>query len=109
MLKVFLKGNHTSLDEYLSHIEFAYNRVVHNTTKLSSFEVVHGFNPITPLYLIPLPTSFDFIHKEGVSKSKFIKDLHENMRNQIQAQTEKVAKYNNKGKRARSFNEGDLV
>jgi len=31
------------------------------------------------------------------------------MRNQIQAQTEKVAKYNNKGKRARSFNEGDLV
>jgi len=28
---------------------------------------------------------------------------------QIQAQTETVAKYNNKGKRARSFNEADLV
>ena len=110
--RVILKGNHKSWDEYLPHIEFAYKRVVHSTTKLSPFEVVHGFNPITTLNLIPLPTSFDFIHKEWVSKSsksKFIKDLHENVRNQIQAQTKKFSKYNNKANRARSFNEGDLV
>ena len=31
------------------------------------------------------------------------------MGNQIQAQTEKVTNYHKKGKRARSFNEGDLV
>jgi len=35
LLRVVLKGNHRSWDEYLPHIEFAYNRVVHNTTKLS--------------------------------------------------------------------------
>ena len=82
--------------------------MVHSTTKLSPFEVVYGFI-ITHLDLIPLPTSFYFIHEEGVSKSKFIKDLHEKVRNQIQAQNEKAVKYNNKGKRVRSFNEGDLV
>ena len=83
--------------------------MVHSTTKLSPFEVIYGFNPITPLDLIPFPTSFDFIYKEGVSKSKFIKDLHEKVRNQIEAQTGNFVKYHYKGKKARSFNEGDLV
>jgi len=65
MLKAVLKGNYKSWDEYLPHIEFAYNRVVHRTTKLSPFEVVYGFNPLTPLDLLPLPQPRDFINKEG--------------------------------------------
>jgi len=104
-----LRGNHKSWDEYLSHIEFAYNCVVHSTTKLSSFEVVYGFNPLTPLDLIHLPTSFEFVHKEGVSKYKFIKELHEKVQNQIQTQVYKVALYKNKGKRVWTFQEGGLV
>ena len=43
-------------EELLPHIEFAYNRVVHSTTSHSPFEVVYGFNPLTPLDLLPLPT-----------------------------------------------------
>jgi len=109
MLRVLLKGNHKSWDEYLSRIEFAYSRVVRRTTKLSSFEAVYGFNPLTPLDLLPLPTSFDFVHKEGVSKSKFIKDFHKKVKNQIQVQVEKIAHSKNKDKRVRSFNEGNLV
>jgi len=58
---------------------------------------------------LPLPTSFDFVHKEGVSKYKFIRDLYEKVKGQIQAQMEKIAHSKNKGKRVRSFNEGDLV
>jgi len=108
-LRVVLKGNHKSWDEYLPHIEFAYNRVVQSTTKLSPFEVVYGFNLLTPLELLPLPSSFDFVHKEGVSKSQFIKDFHEKVKSQIQAQIEKIANSKNKGKRVRSFNEGDFV
>ena len=69
LLRVVLKGNHKSWDEYLPHIDFAYNRVVHSTTKLSPFGVLYGFNPLTPLDLLPLPSSFDFVHKEGVYKS----------------------------------------
>jgi len=97
LLRIVLKGNHKSWDEYLPHIEFTYNRVVHITTKISPFEVVYGFNPLTPLHLVPFPNSFDFIHKEGVSKYKFIKDLHEKVKQQIQQQTKRYIKYNNKG------------
>jgi len=50
-----MKENHKSWDEYLPHIEFAYNRVVHKTTNISPFEVVYGFNLLTPLDLLPLP------------------------------------------------------
>jgi len=57
MLREILKGNHKSWDEYLPHIEFAYNRVVHRTTKLSHFEAVYGFNPLTPVNFLPFPTS----------------------------------------------------
>ena len=75
MLKVVMKGNHKSWDEYLSHIEFAYNRVVHKTTNISPFEVVYGFNPLTPLNLLPLPNPQEFVHKEGVTKDEFVKKV----------------------------------
>ena len=109
MLRAILKGNHKSWDECLPHIEFAYNRVVHRTTKISPCEAVYGFNPLTPMDLLPLPTSFDFIHKEGVAKSDFVKKMHEKIKSQIQQQTERYAKYNNKGKREMIFEEGDWV
>jgi len=109
MLRAILKGNHKSWDKCLPHIEFAYNRVVHRTTKISPFEVVYGFNPLTPMDLLSLPTSFDFIHKEGVAKSDFVKKMHEKIKSQIHQQTERYAKYNNKGKRKIIFEEGDWV
>lgn len=36
-------------EEMFSHAEFAYNRVSHNTTSFSPFEVIYGINPCTPL------------------------------------------------------------
>jgi len=60
MLRAVMKGSHKSWDEYLPNIEFAYNRVVHKTTNISSFEVVYGFNPITSLDLLPLPNPHTF-------------------------------------------------
>ena len=87
-----MKRNHKSWDEYLPHIEFAYNRVVHKTTKISPFEVMSGFNPLSPLDLIPPPNPSDFIHKEGVSRSEFVKKMHEKVKSQIQHQTERYTK-----------------
>jgi len=84
MLRAILKGNNKSWDGYLPHIEFAYNRVVHKTTQLSPFEVVHGFNPLIPRDLIPLPNLQDFIHKEGASRVDFVRKLHEKVKIQIQ-------------------------
>jgi len=45
MLRIILKENHKSWDEYLPHIKFAYNRIAHKTTRIASFEIVYGFNP----------------------------------------------------------------
>jgi len=98
-LRAVMKGSHKSWDEYLPHIEFTYNRVVHKTTNISPFEVVYGFNPLTPLDLLPLPNPQAFVYKEGVIKAEFVKKMHEKVKLQIQQQTEKYVKYNNKGKR----------
>jgi len=94
-----MKGNDKSWDEYLPHIEFTYNKVVHKTTNISPFETVYGFNPLTPLDLLPLPNPQEFVHKEGITKAKFVKKMHERIKAQIQQQTEKYTKDNNKGKR----------
>nr|KYP59055.1 Transposon Ty3-I Gag-Pol polyprotein [Cajanus cajan] len=109
MLRAILKGNKKSWDDYLPHVEFAYNRVVHKTTKMSPFEIVYGFNPLTPLGLLPLPDVASFIHKEGTSRAEFVKNFHERVRNYIQSQTEKYTKYNNKGRKEVIFNEGYWV
>jgi len=87
-----MKRNHKSWDEYLPHIEFAYNRVVHKTTNISSFETVYGFNPHTPLDLLPFTNPQEFVPKERVTKAELVKKLHERIKNQIQKQTEKYIK-----------------
>jgi len=66
--------------------------------KISPFEVVYGFNPLTPLDVIPLPNPRNFIHKEGISRSEFVKKMHDNVKSQIQHQTERYTKQNNKEK-----------
>jgi hypothetical protein len=57
MLRAILKTNLKLWEECLPHIEFTYNRSVHSTTKVSPFQVVHGFNPHAPIDLLPLPPS----------------------------------------------------
>jgi hypothetical protein len=57
MLRAVLKSNLKFWEECLLHIEFAYNRSMHSTTKLSPFQVVYGFNPCAPIDLLPLPPS----------------------------------------------------
>nr|KYP57381.1 Retrotransposable element Tf2 [Cajanus cajan] len=102
LLRVILKGNKKTWDECLPHIEFAYNRVVHKTTNLTLFEVIYGFNPLTPLDLLPLLTITSLYHKKRVFRDKFIRKYHEKVKSQIEKQTEKYGKYNNKGRIALS-------
>lgn len=87
MLKAILKENLKHCFEYLPYMEFAYNSVVHTTTKVSPFEVVYEFNLFTPLDLIPLPNHSDFIHKEGVSRYEILRKMYEREKSQIQKQT----------------------
>jgi transposase InsO family protein len=57
MLRAVLKTNLKLWEEYLPHIEFAYNRSAHSTMKVSPFQVVYGFNLRAPIDLLPLPSS----------------------------------------------------
>jgi len=109
LLRALLKSNHKSWDEYLPHVEFAYNREVHRTTKQSPFKVVYGFNHLTPLDLIPLLLDTFIIHKEGESRLQFVKKLHERVRNQIENQTKVYVTKGNKGRNELVLNKGDWV
>ena len=65
LLRTVLKKNLKNWEVCLPHIEFSYNRTVHSTTSCSPFEVVYGFNPLTPLDLLSMPNISVFKHKEG--------------------------------------------
>ena len=69
LLRSFVSKNLKSLEESLSFVEFAYNRVPHSTTKHSPFEIVYGFNPLTPLDLLPIPLDNSLLHKDGEAKA----------------------------------------
>ncbi|XP_050916762.1 uncharacterized protein LOC127131922, partial [Lathyrus oleraceus] len=75
--KAVLKKNFKMWEEWLPHVEFAYNRIVHSTTQHSPFEIVYGFNPLIPLDLLPLPNTSILKHKDGKAKAEFVRKLHE--------------------------------
>jgi len=67
------------------------------------------FNPLTPLDLIPLPLSTSFIYKEGVSRSEFVKKLHERVRNHIENQIKVYTTKGSRGRKELMLNEGDWI
>jgi translation initiation factor IF-1 len=92
----------------LPHIEFAYNRSIHSTTKLSPFMVIYGFNPRAPIDLLPLPTS-EIVNLDAAQCSKFILKLHETTKLQIEKMNEKYRIAVNKGMKEMKLEPGDLV
>jgi hypothetical protein len=54
LLCTIIQKNLKIWEDCLRFIEFAYNRSVHSTTDFLPFEIVYGFNPLTPLDLLPL-------------------------------------------------------
>src|SRR5215470_568413 len=93
----------------LPHVEFAYNRAVHSTTNCSPFEIVYGFNPLTPLDLLPMPNISIFKHKDAQAKADFVKKLHEQVKAQVERKMETYAKQANKRRKKVVFEPGDWV
>ena len=81
--------NINSWDKCLSFLEFAYNRAIHSTTHCSSFEIVYGFNPLTPLDLLPIPSN-TFVSKAATSKTYLIKILHKEVRRELRNNISKL-------------------
>jgi len=88
MLRAVLKKNLKMWEEYLPHVEFAYNRATHSTTKVSPFQVVYGFNPCAPIDILPLPTS-ERIHSDAKGRADFILKIYETTKHNIEKMTEK--------------------
>ena len=79
-------------------LRFAYNHTIHSTTRFLPFEIVYSFNPLTPLDLSPLPMS-QHVNLDGKKKAKFVKQVHEKARLNIERNTEQYVKQANKGRR----------
>ncbi|KAH9780623.1 hypothetical protein KPL71_008145 [Citrus sinensis] len=77
-------------------------------TNFSPFEIVYGFNPLTPLDLLPLPID-EHASMDGKKKAKFVKQLHERTRQHIEKRTEQYATQANKGCKQVVFQPGDWV
>ena len=83
LLHTIIQKNLKNWDDCLPFIEFAYNRSVHSTTNFSPFEIVFGFNPLTPLDLLPLQVN-EMTSLDGQKKVEMVKKLHENVQQHIE-------------------------
>jgi len=75
LLRAVIQKNLKNWEDCLPFIEFAYNHSVHSTTEFSPFEIVYGFNPLTPMDMIPLPID-ERVSLDGNRKAQVVKTLH---------------------------------
>jgi len=73
MLRCLISGNPRVWENLLPRIEFAYNRVVNPTTAHTPFEVAYGFNPLTPLDLLPILVLDEVLCMDGFEKLFLLK------------------------------------
>ena len=96
LLRAIIQKNLKSWEECLPFVEFAYNRTVHSTTGFSPFEIIYGFNPLTPMDLIPLPFE-ERVSLDSEKKAKMVKQLHEGVGLQIEKKNRLSVSKANKG------------
>jgi hypothetical protein len=76
MLRAVLKKNIKLWEECLPHVEFAYNRSMHSTTKMCPFEIVYGLIPHAPIDLMHLPAS-EKLNFDAKQHAELMLKLHE--------------------------------
>jgi len=70
---------------------------------------VYGFNPLTPLDLHPILELEEVLCKDGFEKASFIKNLHHQIKRQIERKVSKYAQHINNERKALMFKPGDWV
>ena len=103
-----IKKNIKEWEACLPITEYAYNRARHSTTGKSPFEVVYGFNPLSPLDILPLPLQ-ERTNLDASARASYIKKMHEDTRHTIELQVQQLATKLNVNKQPMIFNIGDLV
>jgi hypothetical protein len=108
MLRSILKKSIKMWEKCLTHVEFAYNRSQHATTKKYPFEIVYGFMPHAPIDLLPLLTSKQ-VKFDAKECAELILKLHETIKENIECMNAKYKLAGGKGKKNVMFESGDLV
>jgi hypothetical protein len=103
-----IKKNLKEWDDFLPHVEFAYNRAVHSTTQMCPFEVVYGFKPITPFDLLPLPLH-EHANMEASKRAGYVKKIHMKTKQEIERKSKYYAAKANKNHKKMIFEPGDFV
>ena len=108
LLHVLIKKNIKEWEACPPITEYAYNRARHSTTGKSPFGVVYGFNPLSPLDILPLPLQ-ERTNLDASARASYIKKMHEDTRHTIERQVQRLATKLNFNKQPMIFNIGDLV
>jgi hypothetical protein len=108
MLRVVLKKNIKMWEEGLPHVEFAYNRSLHSTTKMCPFQIVYGLLPRPPIDLMPLPYS-EKLNFDAKQRAELMLKMHETSKENIDRMNAKYKISGDKGRKQLAFEPGDLV
>jgi hypothetical protein len=108
MLRVVLKKNIKMWEDFLPHVEFAYNRSLHSTTKMCPFQSVYGLLPRAPIDLVPLPSS-EKLNFDATRRVELMLKLHETTKENIELMNARYKFASDKGRKELNFEPGDLV
>jgi hypothetical protein len=108
MLRAVLKKNIKLWEEYLPHVEFAYNHSMHSTTKMCPFEIVYGLVPRAPIDLMSLPTS-EKLNFNAKQRAELMLKLYETIKENIERINSKYKVAGDKCRNQLIFEPGELV
>jgi hypothetical protein len=108
MLRVVLKKNMKMWEECLPHVEFAYNRSLHSTTKMCPFEIVYGLLPRATIDLMSLLSSKK-LNFDAKQRAELMLKMHETTKENIERKNAKYKISGDKGRKQLDFEPGDLV
>jgi hypothetical protein len=108
ILRAVLKKNIKLWEECLPHVEFAYNRSMHSTTKMCPFEIVYGLISRAPIDLVSLPSS-EQLNFDAKQHAELMLKLHETTKENIERMNSKYKLAGDKGRKQLIFEPDELV
>src|SRR5688572_33311558 len=102
MLRAVLDKNLKRWEDWLLHVEFAYNHATHSSTKMCPFQVVYGYIPRAPIDLFALDAE-DTPHIDAAAHVDQMISLHKQTQQNIAAANAKYQVAGSQGRKHVTF------